>query len=267
MVDRNRAGVDLPWGWWLRANGSKLEDEQGRTFRSVRDAFWNGRMDFPDIHFAPEQHELLLRVLTSIDDPWTGTIERRHDLFDGDMAMWRFYMCWLSSIGLLETADRFGRPVSCLEAPLSTEGRSVMLMLQATREPEWEDLLLPEVVDAVVARGRGSAHEDRDRALRSFEQAIGRRRHLFAREQVGRTHLVTLTGMAAGAGVRMPTFRVSWSTSFTDAEVRDDFFGWLATRVHRWDDWGELAHRRGSDVLTQHLLGLIVASQAPGGEA
>jgi hypothetical protein len=206
----------------------------------------------------------MLRVLTSIDAHWLGPVENKHDLFEGNMMWWRFYQCWLSSIGLLETSDRYGGPVEPLHAPLSAKGRSVMLMLQATRDPAWEYLSIADVIDAVVASGRYPADDRRETALRAFERSVGRRRHVFAREKVGRSHVVTLTGLAAGPGVRMPTFRVSWSLSFADAAIRDQLFSWLAAHIHRWDDWGEFAHVKGSEALTQLLVGLILASQVPG---
>ena len=90
--DRHRPG-DLPWGWWLRVRDGVLEDEDGRTWRSVRDAFWQGELNFPDVHFAPEQHELLLRALSALDSPCSDANESRHDLFSGDMLFWRFYQC------------------------------------------------------------------------------------------------------------------------------------------------------------------------------
>nr|WP_209023279.1 hypothetical protein [Sphingomonas jejuensis] len=252
---RDRHSGELPWGWWLRVRGGEIEDEDGRTWSTVRDAFWEGELGFPDVHFAPEQHELMTRVLTAIDGRWLLGDERRHDLFGGDMLFWRFYQCWLGSIGMLDTAHRTSFGTAPLEAPLSPEGRSVMLMLQATREPAWERMPMAEVVEAVAAAGRG-ADGGREAALREFERSVGFRRHVFARERVGRTHLVTLTGIAAEA--RMPTMRVSWSQAFTDETGRDDLFAWLARRVDRWDDWGRLAHGRGADALTRHLLGLIV---------
>ena len=77
-------GRDLPWGWWLRVNGSELEDEQGRRWRSVREAFWLGRVGFPAGHLVPEQLELLLRVLASLDGASLRVGETRDDLFGGD---------------------------------------------------------------------------------------------------------------------------------------------------------------------------------------
>ena len=101
---------ELPWGWWLRANPRGYEDASGRNWASVRDAFWEGELGFPPVHFAPEQHELMLRVMTAIDARWFGT-ESNHDVFGGDMMFWRFHLCWLASIGMVETSagrDLFG---------------------------------------------------------------------------------------------------------------------------------------------------------------
>ena len=251
---------DLPWGWWLRVNGGLIEDEEGRTWQSVRDAFWQGRLNFPAIHVAPEQHELLLRVLVAIDGHWLNTRERQHDLFESNMLFWRFYQCWLVSIGLLETADQFGRPLDALSAPLSADGRSVLLMLQVTRDPEWENLPMAEVIDAVAVGFLGPADEARELAMKAFERAIGVRRHVFAREEVGRSHLITCTATVAGDGVRMPVRRVVWSQSFDDAVSRDDLFAWLAVRIGRWDDWGGLAYGNGAEFLTKHLFAQYVAS-------
>ncbi|TPG12985.1 hypothetical protein EAH84_06045 [Sphingomonas oligophenolica] len=79
---------------------------------------------------------------------------------------------------------------------------------------------------------------------------------MFARENVGRHYVVTLTSVALEA--RMPTRRVNWSLSFVDQRGRDDFFAWVAKRVDRWDDWRMMAHELGQDVLTQHLLTLVI---------
>ena len=49
-------------------------------------------------------------VMTAINARWFGT-ESNHDVFGGDMMFWRFYLCWLASIGMVETSagrDLFG---------------------------------------------------------------------------------------------------------------------------------------------------------------
>lgn len=258
--DWHRPG-ELPWGWWLRTRAGMLEDEHGRRWRSVRDCFWQGELGFTDVHFAGEQHELMLRTLSSIDRHGSHPRENRQDLFDGDWFFWRFYMCWLGSIGMIETTSSTGFTVTPLEGGLSPEGRSVLMMLLATRDPEWEPLPMTEILDALASSMRSSADDAREDALRVFERSVGLRRHVFAREDVGRSHMVTLTGMSGGVGARMPVRRVNWSIAFADAETRDDLFAWFAARIDRWDDWGEMAYRKGADAFGQHLLGIFAASR------
>ncbi len=265
VKDRHRPG-ELPWGWWLRVNGNYLEDEQGRRWRSVRAAYWEGELNFPDVHFAPEQHELLLRSLSLIDTRGRGEVESRYELFVGDMMFWRFYMSWLFSIGMLTRTNAAGMVLSPLDAKLSPEGRSVLLMLRATRDPAWEELPMVDVITAVVSSMGGNAALEREKALQTFEDAVGLRRHVFARERIGRSYVITLTSMAIGQGTRMPTRRVTWSLSFDDAIVRDGLFAWIATRIDHWDRWGEIAYHKSAEALTQHLLGLLVASQAAASE-
>lgn len=159
MADFDRHAGDLPWGWWLRANPRGYEDAAGRHWSSVRDAFWEGELGFPPVHFAPEQHELMLRVMTAISASWFGT-ESNHDVFGGDMMFWRFYQCWLASIGMVETSE--GRNV--FDGGLSSLGKAVLMMLQATREPEFERLPMAAVVAAVSA-SKGLDAEARERAL------------------------------------------------------------------------------------------------------
>lgn len=252
MADFDRHMGELPWGWWLRANGHGFEDAAGRIWPSVRDAFWEGELGFPPVHFAPEQHELMLRVMSGNKASWFGT-ESRYDVFGGDMMFWRFYRCWLVSIGMVEMSA--GR--STFDSGLSPLGKSVLMMLQATREPEFERLPMAAVV-AAVRDSQGLDAEARERALLAFEREVGVRRYLFARENVGGRYLVTLTGITAGA--RMPTRNIAWSQSFADAASRDDLFAWLAELVPRWDDWGQIAYHSGANALTSHLLSVIVGA-------
>lgn len=242
--------LDMPWGWWLRIVGGALEDDAGRRWRNVRQAYWCGELGFPDPPQPSEQQELLLRVLTAIDGRSGHRREMGHDLLQGDILFWRFYQCWLVSTGLL-VGD--GSPYA---APLSPKGRSVMLMLQATREPAWVELPFADLIDAIRQPDRTEADEGREASLKTFERAVARRTYVFARERTGRSYTVTLTGISVGA--RMPTRRVMWSHPFSDERARDDFFAWLAQRVDRWDDWGALAYGRGAPALTQRLLTLFL---------
>lgn len=251
MAGRNDAGA-APWGWWLRAQGGVIVDPEGREWASVRDAFWQGRLGFPATHVAPEQHELLLRVLLSIERPYGDTTERVHDIFSGDMMFWRFHHCWLVSVGLV---DRMPGLLG-FNSALTAEGRSVLAMLLATRDPGHAVLSLSAVLEAMRAAGRTAADGAREDALRSIERGVVRMLYLFAREELAGRPVVTLTGMAGG---RMPMRRVMWSQSFTDPDVRDNFFAWLTQRVDRWEDWGAMAYSKGADALTTHLLGLFAA--------
>lgn len=241
----------LPWGWWLRVVGDGIEDADGSLWGSVREAFWEGHLRFPSERFAPEQLELLLRVLAAIDTRRGSPEESCHDLFSGDMLFWRYYRSWLSSAGLTEGKPD-GHP---LEAPLSEEGRSVLAMLLATRDPEMATIPLSRVLDAVRAAGRTPADDEREEALRVFERGVNRMPIVFAREKLGKHFLVTLTGLDTVA--RMPTRKIVWSQAFPDEAVRDDFFGWIAERVDRWEDWYRFAYEGGAHKLTQHLLGLF----------
>lgn len=191
--------------------------------------------------------------MTAIVTDWRGVEEHQHDVFNGDMMFWRFHQSWLASIGMVEMTPGD----SALHAPLSALGRSVLLMLQATREPEFERLPMTAVMAAATADCTLDG-EAREHTLKAFEREVGFRRHVFARESIGTSHLVTLTGITAGA--RMPTRNVAWSQSFPNAHSRDDLFAWLAERVHRWDDWGKLAHHQGATALTSHLLSVIVGA-------
>ncbi len=257
--DRHRPG-ELPWGWWLRVNGNHFEDAEGSRWKSVRDAFWQSELGFCDISTVPAQLEFLLRVLLSVEMAERGKSERRYDLFRGDPLFWTFYMCWLGTAGLMEETSRH----SVSEVRLSPEGRSALMMLMATRDPEWEDLPVADVIAAVVASSRAPSDLVREGALQEFELSVGVRRHVFTREMVGRLHAITLTSMATGRPARMPTRRVTWSLVFDDVVVRDDLFAWIAARVDNWDHWGSIAYSQGAGSLTQCLLALVVASNRDG---
>ncbi|WP_375382718.1 hypothetical protein [uncultured Sphingomonas sp.] len=249
-----RVPPDLPWGWWMRAGPGGLEDGEGGVWPDVRTAFWEGRLGMRSGHLVKEQQERMLRVLTSIDMGMVGPQEDRRDLFGGDDEFWRFYMCWLSSVGLTAHSAHAWSVVG----HITDEGRAVAGMLRATREPAWIDLPMSGVVEAVRHAGRGAADNVREDALRAFERGMTPLLHVFARERVGRAHLVTLTSIDPTD--RMPTRRIAWSASFLMEGDRDDLFGWLAERVHRWDDWGGIARSKGATALTAHLLALLVVS-------
>ena len=241
----------VPWGWWLRATPRGLEDEAGVIWPNVRTAFWEGHLHMSSAHYMGEQLEMMLRVLTAVAAHRQPTSDINGDIFGGDHMFWRFFMHWLDSVGMLKRGDP-------LHASLSDEGCAVMRMLQATRDPAWIDLPAPAFVEAVHRANRQEGDEAREAALRGFEGGVTHMLQVFARERLGRMYLVTLTSI--NPRDRMPTRRVVWSASFLDEQVRDDLFGWLAERVHRWEDWDGIARSGSARKLTAHLLGLLVAS-------
>lgn len=80
---------------------------------------------------------------------------------------------------------------------------------------------MSEVIAAIASTERFTENQEREDPLQAFKAAVGFRRHVFARERVGRSAVITLTGLASGPGAKMPTRRVTWSLSFEDALVRD----------------------------------------------
>ncbi len=152
----------------------------------------------------PEQLELLLRVLAAYDRDWGYSDETSRDLFGGDALFWRYHRCWLSSVRLLAA----GPQVNPLSAGLSDEGRSVLAMLRATREPEWTQLPFAAVLDAVRNADRTAADDDRERPLRAFERDVVNLPFVFAREAVHTSHLVTLTGAGHGRAHADPQGRL-----------------------------------------------------------
>ena len=251
MAPRTEKGENPPWGWWLRVEGGFVVDEDGRKWTSVRDAYWQGRLGFPPVHVAAEQPELLLSVLTSLHRRFVDGAEGKVDLFGGDMIAWQFYHCWLVSTGLCE---RPPKGALGFEATLTDEGRAVMRMLHATRDPAWAHLPMREVRTS----GRDAADAARERELQAFEAEAVHLPWIFGRRRVAASFVVTLTGMAVDS--RMRTLRVVWTQAFADEKTRDDFFAWMAERVERWEDWGRIAYHRGADALTRHLLEMVVVS-------
>ncbi|WP_066483754.1 MULTISPECIES: hypothetical protein [unclassified Sphingomonas] len=235
----------LPWGWWLRVNGDALEAPDGREYGSVREAFWCGLLKFPtalmDAHL-----EFLFRVLLGFTRHRGADVEQHHDLFASDPLYWRFYISWLQSIGLLENGSAVSR-----------FGRSVLLMLQATRHPEPAELPMVEIVEAVRREMAGPETQQLEQALQAFERQAGQMPTIFAREQVGRSHLITLTIMDTDS--QMSLRRVVWSIGFADRLLRDRLFAWLAERVHCWERWGELAYVQGAAALTNRLITMALA--------
>lgn len=126
--------AELPWGCWLRmvatADGHVyVDDAAGRTFPSLRSAFWNGRMGMPwrDQEPPAGMLDVLRAALAGIasgrrDDGG----EAAEPLGDGATTA-RWLTLWLASAGLVELDQRDQRAKT-----LTGEGRSALRMLDAT---------------------------------------------------------------------------------------------------------------------------------------
>ncbi len=176
----------LPWGHWLTQIGYRA----WRTARAEAGAasgrrFWVGRLGFPSIHFVPEQQELLLRVLSTIERGTDQRSEGRHELFSGDMLFWRFYICWIVSIGLADVDGR-GNPLKSASDRGGAAGAPYAL---GDRRPRMGGVAYVRVVDAVRRAHHGGPEELREAMLQSFERESAARPTGFARKTVGRSHM------------------------------------------------------------------------------
>lgn len=131
-----RRNPRLPWGYWMviDAYGDPdlpLVDEDGTRWESLRSALWCGRLGMGGgvFRYAEEQQEFLLSVLVAIDRTVDSDSEAAKDLFDGDWNKAAHYGMWLEGHGLIEEGIRLSN------ATLTPEGRAIMAMLMATRDP------------------------------------------------------------------------------------------------------------------------------------
>jgi len=246
-----RDGQPLPWGWWLRADDSALRDEDGRSWSTVRDAYWIGALGFPDRVGSTEEQERFLRALVSIAQQRDYHPSLINELFGGDRSLWNFYEGWLVSIGV------YVREPSAYSGSLTVLGKSVMRMLQATRKPEWVALPLATILNELDRTRKGPTVDEA--AILAFEQQASAMPARFGREKAGTNFLVTLTMIDVRQA--MPLRRVVWGQSFKDERHRDCFFAWLANKVADWEVWANLAYWRGPSYLTDHLLKLLLTDR------
>lgn len=254
-----RRNCALPWGYWLVANGERpgwppLEDEDGRGWDSVRQAFWQGRLGMPHVgdEAMTESLEFLLSVLAILDRRIIGLEERAMDIFDRNWGMSRFYAQWLHSQRLIDPSGMSG--VS-LEGPLSPEGRAILVMLASTRTPA--DAPLP------IGMSWISAHRGLDHGFeRADVEELVSRQEVHAQALDYRMVRVEIAGRPAlrmlGPDVRpsIPRRRTVWSMVYPDYYARDRFYLWAHERIDRWEHWGGMAGREGAAALSAHLLAL-----------
>ena len=266
MRYEERRNPALPWGYWLHADGAAsaqpLVDEQGRRFKTVREAFWIGRLGMPNSLNMEEHLERLTAYLAVISRRVVHVDENAHDLFAGEQDFERFYRTWVYSQGLTGGDPPFG-------SGISTEGHSALVMLASTRLSQVRGIPLGSDAIATLAPSKGSDVETAA-WLNLVEAVSAKLPFRFARQELWGKPAVALIG--DGLGEVVPLRRTLWMQSFSDNQARDRFHVWLARRIDRWESWGKMAYARGAPVLTQHLLAMVMTAPddpeggvAPGG--
>lgn len=247
----------LPWGCWLRVEvepnrRETLVDEDGRRWRSVREAFWVGRCGMPLVAGEPpaEILETIHAVLAAKSRRDPSVPEMRHDVI-GHQALDLLLMSWMIGQGLL--APEAGEHP--WNGQITAEGHAVLLMLDATR-PVPVRRMRPSrpSIDLLVALGRGSMPGEERRT--EVEAAAAGWEAGFLRRDLGSRPTIVLFRRGDGA---MPVLQTVWSMTFDDVQQRDGFYDWLCHRLDRWPAWAEIAGRHSGPELTNHLLRLLAA--------
>jgi hypothetical protein len=251
---------DLPWGYWMVSSGSvpgepPLIDEDGREWRSVREAFWIDRLRLPSIHsgWMNGIMEFMASYLAIADGRFVAPDERIRDIFQGDGHLDQFFRAYLLAVGLVNDTD--GRP--------TPEGRAALLMLIATRTQEnaGEAVGLEWIVANRTVANR-SERMSVAKEVEHRERVAGRMAHRFATDTIDGMPVVKLIGLRITQEI--PIRSTLWSMSWPegDRHARDRFYLWLLERIDRWDAWSEMVSEEGTRALTEHFMKLAFCEEA-----
>ncbi|KQN06927.1 hypothetical protein [Sphingomonas sp. Leaf25] len=252
-----RHSPDLPWGYWMRTatspgGGVTVIDEEGRSWLSIRSAFWSGRLRMcrgPG-QVQDEQLELMLAMLASMHRGIVALPEQTYSIFDGDHLYARFWRYWMQAEGLVDNDFR-NDP---LIAKPSAEGIAVLRMLAATRPIELNAI----PIGAAAVRFYRDPYMDDEYDRHLFEAKVdGALPYLFVREKIFGSESISL--LTRNPRDAIPMARTIWHLPFPDAMLRDRAFRWMIDRSDRWTSWGELVTGRGPTALTQHFMTLVFA--------
>ncbi len=269
MTYEERYNPNLPWGYWLHADGGHhplLIDGDGRRWSSVREAFWVGRlgMRVRDDRAMAEQLERMTAVLAAMSRRVIGVTEDVHDLFKGDAEYKRFYDLWLMREGLVASDQADNSHFSDGGRHVSSEGIAVLVMLASTRDPAVRFIPAGRAAMDTITPPE-TAEAERAAWLDRVEEFAKRLPFRFVRKDLSGKPTVALIG--DGLGENVPIRRTIWMQTFADTDGRDLFHVWLASRLDRWEAWGETAMSEGAPILTQHLFALYVADPTLGERA
>lgn len=250
---------ELPWGHWLaiRTSGSErvyVDEATGEQWRTLRSAFWHGRLRARDDgrEPPPEQIELIHAVLAArARRPHIREAEEAAELYHGSVLFRAHHLEWLAGYGLI-----VGRDVAH-DARLSAEGRSVLLMLHATR-PHATRGNRPSGATVQQLEGLGAGCEEREVRLSRVERIAATWDAAFVRrEEEGHLSLVLET---RGEG---PGRTAAWELAVNTRGQRDNLYEWLCFRMDRWPAWAGMATTAGSEALTRKLLATMAAALQP----
>lgn len=246
---------ELPWGVWLhvrpKTNGlaSFLDEATGREWRTIREAFWCGRLGMPLEHdrLPEERLEFLHGFLSQWARRPSNSFERTTDMFAGNHQFSKWYLDWLQAQELIDT-DR--------DKALTAEGWAVLHMLMATRPQEVRQHR-PGRATVLELTEVGLGPEEREARLRRVEQVSAGWDVAFRRSQIGAFPSVILVQRGSGP---VPVLQTTWTLQCDSADQRDAFYEWLCVRLDRWPHWVELAKSHLGRELTHHLLVVMAAS-------
>lgn len=251
---------DLPWGYWLTSTGDvhgepPLVDEDGKHWGSVREAFWSGRLGFPDFHYRWVDAVLgfMMSYLAMHDSRFIKKDERIRDIFLGDGHFEQFFSAFMITAGFMRS-----------DQELTPEGRAVLVMLIATRsEEEGQDDV---GLDWINANRGFILHRERRKAtdmVTDREIVASRMKNRFAADRIDRCPVVKLVSFKVTDEI--PLRSTIWSMSWEDGDrhARDCFYLWLLERIDRWDDWTLMVERQGTRALTEHLMKLAFTDRFP----
>ena len=250
----NLRNPNLPWGYWCLndpAGDPPLVDETGRRWQSLREYLWVGRLGMdPGTGLDLDRHcEFLLAVLAALDRRTVPIEEFTTDFFRGYWDLARHYESWLKGQGVS----------GGLEAPLTPEGRAILVTLASTRAPEHVPIPIGlPIIDNWQGFNLGTTKEERERIFKQSEDFALELSGRFVRAYILDKPGIKLIGMPDGNNI--PLSRVLWSLTFPDEYARDRLFAWLVQRLDRWEAWTQMAREKGARMLSEHFLRLRFAN-------
>lgn len=231
-----------------------LIDEDGREWRSVREAFWIDRLGLPSIHSGWMNGIMgfMASYLAIADGRFVAPEERIRDIFQGDGHLDQFFRAYLLAVGLVNDTD--GRP--------TPEGRAALLMLIATRTQE--DAGEAVGLEWIVANRTVADRSERMSVAKEVERrerVAARMAHRFATDTIDGMPVVKLIGLCITQEI--PIRSTLWSMSWPEGDryARDRFYLWLLERIDRWDAWSEMVSEDGTRALTEHFMKLAFCEE------